>query len=214
MILTLKSLKKQHKENIKLQKLQFEKEMEITVSNHNKLNKINEERSRIAIMPYFKLIDDIQITRQNDSLVFPLVIKNVGSGTAVEVRIVFDKHKHNSNDYPFISNGPDIIRLYYYSNYLFDNIVQENDKTPFEFILGIKDIKTGRDINYLEEMDNEKTLYYLLDEVSFSIRFRDVKQNLYEQSFWFQYGLKLYPDKAIRVETYPPKLISLDNSQD
>ncbi|MCL2843586.1 MAG: hypothetical protein FWE28_09080 [Oscillospiraceae bacterium] len=145
MVCTLLVQMKIHKRSMKLQKEQFQKSLDTTIANHNKLTEMSEEQNRIAIMPYFQLADELPIEPrkpENKFLDFLLTIKNVGNGIATEVCVIHNEHKLAIGRFVHVSdgvhNGIRVKQFYRYALPPINSIIQKNDKAGFSFALRIK----------------------------------------------------------------------------
>jgi len=186
---------------------QFAKQLDIEKNNHQRIFEQSEEYNRIAIMPYFEmsrelLVESIPTFFEKSFLAFSPAIENVGNGAAVEMGIVEHMGSHGKCVYE--EDSPDITKIYWNHENIRDTITKVGDKT--EFVLGLRviDKNTNKETGYDDEGEQS------FSEVYFSIRFRDLKLNLYEQCFEFTYRTpsdKTIGVNAIEVKSMAPKLI-------
>lgn len=151
------------------------------------LNKKEENlRNAITIMPYFKMLDDVEVKQravlENQKILeFPIELINIGNGTAINVSVL--TKSDDTRNIVFENGFGDRKIIYIYNSFMFDNIVRCNESTTFGICSDNHDLPS---------------------RVFIKIKFQDMMLRTYEQEFSFLYQFGKYENKLMRVESYTP----------
>ncbi|MGN2338090.1 hypothetical protein ACTFIN_08175 [Clostridium cagae] len=151
------------------------------------LNKKEENlRNAIAIMPYLKMLDDVEVKQRtvlenHTILEFPIELVNIGNGTAINVSVLTKNDEAKS--IVFQEDFGDRKIIYIYNSFMFDNIVKCNELTTFRICCDNHDLPC---------------------RVLIKIKFQDMMLRTYEQEFSFMYQFNKYENKLMRIESYTP----------
>lgn len=189
---TLKHDKKQFKIQLNNQKSEHAESIRLMCEQHNQSLNEQKESNRISAMPYFVMSKNTWFFKINNSLRFTIYFSNEGNGTATSIR---GKYINNSN----IGLMCETPTAYY------------NCRTPFDFTKSV--VKPNGHCHIVMDQTIEPTetkpqmANSLGDEINFSIEFKDMYNNTYEQSFMFQILYENDKPKIGRAESYVPNLI-------
>lgn len=147
-------------------------------------------RNAIAIMPYFKMLDDVEIKQRGvfknkTILEFPFELINIGNGTAINVSVL--TQKDDTRNIVFQDDFEDEKIMYIYNAFMFDNIVRCDEATTFGICCDSHEFPC---------------------KVFIKIKFQDMMLRDYEQEFSFLYQFGKYENKLMRVESYTPLCIN------
>lgn len=189
----LKQQKEQFETTLNNQKEEFEKSYDAQEKHYSENQKMMQEQHRLSIMPYL-ILEKIEINNRDGNAVFDISLKNIGNNIATSISVKCKKDSTIVKTY----NLYEAKREYFYSDFLFDNILQINFSGNFGVTLLCSPI--GITTNAISTFKN-------IGELEFTVTFFDIQMNKYSQSFFFQYNIanKKYP--IGRQETYPPKLL-------
>ena len=200
--ITIRNQNKSQKESLTLLKDQFEKTLEQKENTDSIFLKSKHKMDLISIMPYFRLEGEAQIKEKEKYLRFRLVLKNIGNGIALNVKVVhkskiIEKLGVTVPQSVVAETSPESVieNNYIYSDVLSNNVIQKGEKTDFEIVLDTEDIYDYGELG-------------VADQVFFYIQFQDLWLNEYTQKFYFDYGTKISGMKVNRVESFEPMLLN------
>ena len=200
--ITIRNQNKSQKESLTLLKDQFEKTLEQKENTDSIFLKSKHKMDLISIMPYFRLEGEAQIKEKEKYLRFRLVLKNIGDGIALNVKVVhkskiIEKLGVTVPQSVVAETSPESVieNNYIYSDVLSNNVIQKGEKTDFEIVLDTEDIYDYGELG-------------VADQVFFYIQFQDLWLNEYTQKFYFDYGTKISGMKVNRVESFEPMLLN------
>ena len=203
--ITIRNQNKSQKESLTLLKDQFEKTLEQKENTDSIFLKSKHKMDLISIMPYFRLEGEAQIKEKEKYLRFRLVLKNIGNGIALNVKVVhkskiIEKLGVTVPQSVVAETSPESVieNNYIYSDVLSNNVIQKGEKTDFEIVLDTEDIYDYGELG-------------VADQVFFYIQFQDLWLNEYTQKFYFDYGTKISGMKVNRVESFEPMLLNPDD---
>lgn len=81
---TIKHEKKEAKQDAIEREQQYQENLKIAEQHHIERLKSQEEINRVSIMPYIT-IENISVKTENDRVVFSILFKNIGNGTAINL---------------------------------------------------------------------------------------------------------------------------------
>ena len=200
--ITIRNQNKSQKESLTLLKDQFEKTLEQKENTDSIFLKSKHKMDLISIMPYFRLEGEAQIKEKEKYLRFRLVLKNIGNGIALNVKVVhkskiIEKLGVTVPQSVVAETSPESVieNNFIYSDVLSNNVIQKGEKTDFEIVLDTEDIYDYGELG-------------VADQVFFYIQFQDLWLNEYTQKFYFDYGTKISGMKVNRVESFEPMLLN------
>ena len=200
--ITIRNQNKSQKESLTILKDQFEKTLEQKENTDSIFLKSKHKMDLISIMPYFRLEGEAQIKEKEKYLRFRLVLKNIGNGIALNVKVVhkskiIEKLGVTVPQSVVAETSPESVieNNYIYSDVLSNNVIQKGEKTDFEIVLDTEDIYDYGELG-------------VADQVFFYIQFQDLWLNEYTQKFYFDYGTKISGMKVNRVESFEPMLLN------
>ena len=163
MIVTLRSERKNAKQDAIDRERQYQESMKNTQQQHIEQLKTQNNINRISIMPYL-ICETVEKHGNKDTVAFDFVFSNIGNGSAVELTV----------KYLFANDSSTAISDTFLATYLcsrpfddFSSVVQPNNVCRFSVKQNLKSIDIG---------ENK-------DMFSFTVCFKDMKMNLYEQKF-------------------------------
>jgi hypothetical protein len=197
MICTFRFQKKRYQEEFRIREKEFQDTIERNEKYHQESMSIQEENNRISQIPYLLLNRDFKIGTRKENYIFPLEIKNIGNGIALDIKIKWEEDRQGDRcqglPYVYQRQISEYIEYYRYSDFLSTNVLQINAQASFELLL---------DICNEEMLLREKGM--VSSEVCFTIAYKDAYYNEYEQKYMFQYSTGI---GIGRVETYVPQLM-------
>lgn len=188
-LLQLEESKRQHKDNMLIQKQQ-----------HNNMIEMQTEEQRVKAMPYIIMKDDINIYIENDVMHFEISFINNGNGTAIELQGKYLEH------FPDIDEKTPIGCLCKTHKAVYPTDYPCNPHTAS--VNGSFRLDMRQELN-LKKIERLPSLRKRDDIIDFKILFKDMYKNEYEQSFKLLFYTEI-KDKSItfgRVESYTPVLI-------
>lgn len=180
--LTLKHDKKQFRIQIQKQEKEHRENIEKTELQHKQLLKQQQEGNRIAAMPFFVMGKKTETYFENGTLYFTISFTNSGNGTAIELIGKYIAGMAGDQLCPMCET----ISAIYGCGCPFDheiNVVNPKGTCRFD-MYQMRKAEKQRDMN--------------IDTVTFSILFKDMYFNLYEQQYMFDFGQSA-EDKSIRI---------------
>ncbi|SHJ89985.1 hypothetical protein SAMN02745248_01241 [Hathewaya proteolytica DSM 3090] len=180
--LTLKHDKKQFRIQIQKQEKEHRENIEKTEQQHKQLLKQQKEENRIAAMPYFVMDKKIDTYFENETLYFTISFTNEGNGTAIELTGKYIAGM--SKDY--LCPMCETISAIYGCG------------CPFDYETNVANPKGTCRFDMYQKRNAENQGDMNIDEVTFSILFKDMYLNLYEQQFMFIFGQSA-EDRSIRI---------------
>lgn len=151
------------------------------------LNKKEENvRNAISIMPYFKMLDDVEVKQrtvfENQKILeFPIELINIGNGTAINVSVL--TKSDDTRSIVFQDDFGEKKIIYSYNSFMFNNIVRCSESTIFGIYCNNHDLPC---------------------RVFIKVKFQDMMLRTYEQEFSFRYQFGKNENKLMRVESYTP----------
>ena len=191
--LTLKHEKKQFRIQIQKQEKEHRENIEKAEQQHKQLLKQQQDENRIAAMPYFVMDKKIETYFENETLYFTISFTNEGNGTAIELTGKYIEDM--SKDY--LCPMCETVTAIYGCGCPFD--YETNVATPKSTCRF--DMYQKRIADNLGDMN--------IDKVTFSILFKDMYFNLYEQQcmFIFEQSAEDSSIRIARVSVGTPTLI-------
>lgn len=184
--LTIRNTNKNQNKITEMQNKQFYQSLE-EQQQIFELNKKEENlRNAITIMPYFKMLDDVEVKQRTilgnqKILEFPIKLVNIGNGTAINVSVLTKSEDNKS--IVFQDGFGDRKIIYIYNSFMFDNIVRCGESTTFGICCDNHDLPC---------------------KVAIKVKFQDMMLRTYEQEFSFLFQFGQYENKLMRVESYTP----------
>ena len=168
--ITIRNQNKSQKESLTLLKDQFEKTLEQKENTDSIFLKSKHKMDLISIMPYFRLEGEAQIKEKEKYLRFRLVLKNIGNGIALNVKVVhkskiIEKLGVTVPQSVVAETSPESVieNNYIYSDVLSNNVIQKGEKTDFEIVLDTEDIYDYGELGVADQVFFDIKLYGILD---------------------------------------------------
>lgn len=192
LFLTLRHDKKQFEVQIRNQEREHKETLQIMEQEHIQSLKQQSEINRIAAMPYLLLDKEISVYIEKDILYFALSFFNKGNGTAIELTGKYNEKL--SNDLcPMCKTSWAIYGCACPFDYE-TSVVRPDNKCRFDLY---------------QDIINEGMSKLNCDKVEFTILYKDMYFNQYEQTFmfWFWDNNENSQIEITRVSTCSPTLI-------
>lgn len=180
--LTLNHNKNQFSIQIQKQEKEHRENIEKSEQQHKQLLKQQQEENRIAAMPYFVMDKKIETYFENETLFFTISVTNVGNGTAIELTGKYIDGISKESLCPMCET---ISAIY-------------GCGCPFDYETNVATPKSTCRFDMYQKriIDNQGEIN--VDKVTFSILFKDMYFNLYEQQFMFIFGQST-EERSIRI---------------
>jgi len=197
--LTLKHEKSQFRMQIQKQEKEHRENIEKSEQQHKQLLKQQQEEYRIAAMPYFVMDKKIETYFENETLYFTISFTNEGNGTAIELTGKYIEEMSKNYLCPMCETVSAIYEC----------------GCPFDYETNVATPKgTCRfDMYQKRTADNLENTNF--DKVTFSILFKDMYFNLYEQQYMFIFEQSTEDNsiRIMRVSVGTPTLIETTSKE-
>lgn len=192
LFLTLRHDKKHFEIQMRNQERDHNENLQIMEQEHIQSLKQQNEINRIAVMPYLVLDKEISLYTQRDRLYFGLSFFNKGNGTAIELRGKYNE-KLSDDLCPMCKTTWAIYGCACPFDYE-TSVVRPDNKCKFDLY---------------QDIINEGMFSLKCDKVEFSILYKDMYFNQYEQTFmfWFWNNGENSQMEITRVSTCSPILV-------
>lgn len=190
LFVTLRHDKKQFEIQTENQEIEHKKDLQIMEQKHVQSLKQQSEINRIAAMPYLVLDKEISLYTEGDRLYFVLSFFNKGNGTAIELTGKYDE-KISDDLCPMCKT--------FWAVY--------GCACPFDYETSVVRPDNNCRFELYQNIINEGE--FKCDKVKFTILYKDMYFNQYEQTFmfWFEKNGKNSHVEIVRVSTCSPILV-------